>query len=456
MKKNFQILVFIFFCLLIFENAFSQDKYGENPELCKEKLSEFYEFAKNNDYEYAYEAWAYVFENCPKGSKNIYKYGLLIAEDRYNKATGAQKEIENKLIEEIYGKRVENFPDNLGKVYSDWATSLEERGAANEKVFEKLELAFNIDAAQMSIKNLAKYFEEVTALNTETNTQKVFDTYDDALDAVNTKIDYHSKASDISNQKVTNGQTLSSRENRALKNHEINLRGLGQVEGILDQILGEVATCARLIPLYQKGFESHKTDAKWLRRAASRLNSKECTDDEMFPKLVEAFVNVEPSADAYIYYATVLDKRGKQSEAISYRKKAVDLETDPYKKADYLYKIGYTYRRSSPSTAALYAKKALSERPSMGKAYLLLASTYASSANSCGTDELSKRMVYIAAANKARMAVKVDPSLTSRAKKYVDSYMASAPDKKLVFGSDYKSGQPFKIGCWINETVKVP
>ncbi len=86
MKKHFQILVFIFLCLLNFENAFAQDKYGENPELCKEKLSEFYEFARNKDYQYAYDAWVWTFENCPESSKNIYKYGLLIAEDRYEKA----------------------------------------------------------------------------------------------------------------------------------------------------------------------------------------------------------------------------------------------------------------------------------------------------------------------------------------------------------------------------------
>lgn len=456
MKKHFQISILILLCLLNFESAFSQDKYGENPELCKEKLSEFYEYARNKEYQYAYDSWVWVFENCPKGSKNIYKYGILIIEDRYKKSTGPQKGIESNLIDEIYAKRVENFPDNLGKVYSDWAVSLEERGATNEKIFEKLELAFNIDAAQMSIKNLAKYFEVVTNLNKDTNAQKVFDTYDDALDAVNTKIDYHSKASDSLNGKVAKGTALSSKENTTLENHEINLRGLGQVEGILDQILGEVATCDRLIPLYKKGFESHKTDAKWLRRAASRLNAKECTDDRIFTQLVEAYAAAEPSPEAYILVSIILDKQGKESQGNENRKKAVDLEKDPYKKADYLYKIGHTYRRSSPSTAVSYAKKALSFRPSMGKAHLLIASAYASSANSCGTDELSKRMVYVAAVNEARMASNVDPSLTSIAKKYVDSYMASAPDRKLIFGSDYVSGQSFKIGCWINETVKVP
>ena len=456
MRKNITQLLFSLFLLAGISNVYAQDKYGSEPEKCKTNLSIFFEYAKAKNYAPAYEPWTWVFDNCPKASKNIYKYGLIIAEDRYEKATGAQKEIENKLIDKVYAQRVENFPDNLGKVYSDWATSLEERGAANTEVFAKLEKAFTTDPSRMSIKNLAKYFQEVTNRNKDTNAQKVFDTYDDALEAVNDKIDGHTKSKDKADKKVADGGTLSKKEARKLKNDGINLRGLGQVEGVLDQILGEVATCDRLIPLYNKGFEAHKTDVKWLRRAASRLNSKECTDDPIFPKLVEAFVNAEPSADAYIFYATVLDKRGKKSEATSYRKKAVDLETDPYKKARLLYQIGSTYRRSSPSTAASYARQALTHRPSMGRAYLLIASAYAASANSCGTDEFTKRMVYVAAANKARTGMIVDPSISSTAKKYIRSYTSNQPNKKLTFTLGLTSGASHKIGCWIGETVKIP
>jgi len=318
------------------------------------------------------------------------------------------------------------------------------------------QLAFNADPAQMSIKKLAVYFQEVTDKNKDGNTQKVFDTYDDALDAVNKKIDYHTKSKDKLDKKVTDGGTLTKKEATKLKNDAINLRGLGQVEGVLDQIVGEVATCERLVPLYTKGFEAHKSDAKWLRRAASRLNSKECTDEAIFGELVEAYAVAEPSSEAYILVSIIYDKKGQKAKANEYRKKAVDLETDPYKKADYLYKIGTSYRRSSPRTAANFAREALSHRPSMGKAYLLIASAYAASANSCGTDEISKRMVFIAAANMAKKAMSVDPSISSLAKRYIKSYNANGPNKKLIFSSDYKSGDSFKIGCWINETVKVP
>ena len=71
-------------------------------------------------------------------------------------------------------------------------------------------------------------------------------------------------------------------------------------------------------------------------------------------------------------------------------------------------------------------------------------------------NQISKRMVYVAAADKARKAKSVDPGITAIANKYIKSYMASAPSKKLIFTEGLTSGSVHKIGCWINETVRIP
>ncbi|MEN8186303.1 MAG: hypothetical protein ABFR05_04145 [Bacteroidota bacterium] len=483
-------LVIGLFLLMGISTINAQDKWGSEPNKCKTNLSIFYEYAKVGNYEPAYEPWKWCMDNCPQSSKNLYKYGLKMAEYKYDQAAGVlpkgdkgsgdnivkvgrqyfDKTKVNKAemaklaqeVHDIYNLRIKYFPDNLGKVYSDWANfefkRYELEGIQNKSaIYDKLAKSFKADPAGMSVKNLGYYFQEFTTLNKDSNPQLVFDTYDDITDAVEKKMNKYSKELDVCNAKVEAGQTLSKKESSKKHAREVNLTALGQIEGLLDNTLSEVATCDRLVPLYKSNFEKNKTNVKWLKRAVSRLNQKECTNDAIYPKMVEAYVNAAPSSDAYVFYAGILMDRGDQNKAEEYFKKAIDLENDNYKRAKYYYRLANIMKnKGQKSKARDYAYKALKERPSMGSAYLLISNLYASSANSCGTDEFSKRMVYVAASDKARRAKSVDPGITSTANKYIKSYMASAPSKKLIFKLGLTSGSPHKIGCWIGETVRIP
>jgi len=450
MKTKKHILIAIV-AVLSMAHISAQDKYGDEPDKCKQTLSLFHESVKIGEYDNIYDDWRWCFDNCPKASLIIYTDGLKIANNMYE--TG-DKDKATALIDEIYTQRIKLFPQNLGKVYNDWSIALENRGASEDAVFEKLNQGYEHDPTGLSAKNLAKFFKQVTDKNKAGDVQKIFDTYDQIVEAVSVKIDEYNKELDVINAKKEQGKNLLSSEKITEKNNGINLRALGQVEIVLDQIVDEIATCDRLIPLYKKNLEQNKTDKVWLRRAVSRMFNKGCTEDAFYPQIVEVYVNADPSSQAYIFYADILDKNGDTSKALEYRNKAVDLEQDSYKKANLLYSIAGTLKSSSQKRS--YYMKALAARPSYGKAYLGIASLYANSANSCGDDEFSKRMVYVAALNKANMAKSVDPSLTSLANKYIKSYQANMPDKKMIFNSPYKSGDSFAIKCWIGETVKVP
>jgi len=452
MKKLFQIPLLILLCLVNFEKAFSQNGDTLNYKTCKKASLRFYSLAKAKDYKNAYEPWLWFVDNCAKVPKYGYTYGIKILEDRYKSSSGKQKEETSKLIDSLYKNRILQFPENLGKVYSDWASSLRKIDASKEIVFKKLELAFNTDPTKMSIKNLAIYFQEFTNKNKDTNTQKVLDVYDNVLEAINKKIYYHSKALDTLKKKVT----LSDKEKLELRNHQINLRGLGQVEGILDGVVfhSNLSNCEQLLPLYEKGFKIHSTDIKWLRQAFFRLSRNKCSETDIFKKISEAYLEVEPSLDGIICY--VGTSNNVSIKTINSMRQAIKAEKDPYKRAEYYYKIAVMYKNRSMNISRSYAYKALKERPNFGKPYLLMANLYAKSANACGEDEFSKRMVFIAAADKAKKAKEVDPSVTSIANKYIKSYMANAP-KFGGFPLDSKNlTKDFKIECWIGETVKIP
>ena len=73
----------------------------------------------------------------------------------------------------------------------------------------------------------------------------------------------------------------------------------------------------------------------------------------------------------------------------------------------------------------------MSNQPSLGRAYLLIASLYADSANDCGENQFNKRAVYWLAAQTAQKALRVDASL----KKVPSSrnYNGRAPTKTDIF-----------------------
>ena len=384
----------------------------------------------------------YLLDNCAGLSINIYKYGAKVAENLKDPA----------LAKKVYETRLANFPDkDPAKAHSDYAEFLSENKlASDDEVFEILKKAYDISPKDMGVKNIFRYFQIIADKYQDTEPQKVFDTYDDVMESVEEKLEDYSKKIAKLQEKDSVG-TITSREKRNLRAYTINSGLLGKVEGGLDAKISKIATCERLIPIYSRDFESKKADGVWLKRAVSRMYNKECTADPLFEKLANEYAKVTQSADAYNFLAGVLAKHGDKSGAAEMRKKAFDLETDPFKKAKYKLREAQS---ASGSRARALAYEALKYNPNMGKAYLFIASLYQRSVNSCGSDEFEKRMVYVAALNKAIKANQVDPGCG--AGRYISSYRKNVPSKKLVFQKGLASGASYRVGCWIGETVRVP
>ena len=449
MKKRIILLVNLFLFLgLQLVNAQANE--------CTIKYNLFKGDYQSKKYDDAFVNWMFLMDNCQKLSINTYKLGDKLAQIRFKDA--ADKTEAAALVKRVYQQRLENFPTkDPAKVHSDYATFLvKNKLASDDEVFEILQLAYSIDPNRMGVKNIYRYFQGITDANKDTNPQKVFDTYDDVLESVGEKLIDYAKKLKVLNDKVEAGQELDKKEKRKLRAYTINSKALGQVESGLDNIIIVLSTCDRLIPLYERDFEINKTNAKWLKRAVSRMFNKECTDDPLFEKLAIAYAEASPSADAYSFVAGVLAKKGDVSGAEEMRMKAFELETDLFKKANFKLKFAQSAKkRGQKSKARQLAREAISLNPNMGRAYLFIASLYATSVNSCGTNEFEKRMTYVAAYNKAVRASKVDPSMSSVARKFIRNYKANFPSKKVIFTEGVKEGDTFKVKCWINESVKI-
>ena len=438
MKKITILLAAIMFLAIAKTNA-QEDAERE----CKIKYNLFKGDFSSKKYDDAYANWIYLMDNCADLSINIYKYGASLAEDVRKDPVLAKR---------VYEQRLKYYPnDNPAKVHSDYATFLSDNKlASDDEIFKILETGYAIDPTKMGIKNLYSYFQGVTDRNKDTNPQRVFDTYDDVLENLNLKLEgYAKKLVELTKDSLNNKKLIKAYTN--------NSSALGTVEGGLDAIISEIATCERLIPLYKRDLEANRQNAVWLKRAVSRMFNKECQADPFYATLVKAFAEASPSPDAYAFLANVLEDNGDEAGANEMREKSFSLETDPLKKAKYKLKFAEAAKsRGQLSRARSLAREALKFNPNSGKAYLLIARLYQSSVNNCGSDEFEKRMVYAAALRQAQRAASVDSSISSVAQKYINSYSANLPSTKVIFTAGIAPGSNYTIKCWIGETVRVP
>jgi hypothetical protein len=116
--------------------------------------------------------------------------------------------------------------------------------------------------------------------------------------------------------------------------------------------------------------------------------------------------------------------------------------------------LTYTKLNDKP-TARSYARKAINADSDNGRAYILIGRMYADSQESCGKDEFEKQAVLWAAVDKFIQAKNADPDVKEEANGYINSYQPRFPDKKTIFFHNFKLGDTYTVGCWINETTTV-
>ena len=455
MKKK--SLMFLFGFMSVISVVIGQ---AQNPE-CMTNLSIFSEHSKVKNYDAAFEPWKMVRENCPELHLAIYVYGERILKDKIEKTQGTDKTSFIDMLSSMYDDSNKYFPKkfSVAGVAADKAILMyDEKIGTDEELYELLKNAYEKDRANFSNpKALYLYFSVLVDLHNagKKDLQEVFDTYDNVTEKIDEEKSELTKIIDSYLEKEEAG-TLTSKENKKLNNARINSESYDKISGSIDAKLGNLADCDKLIPLYEKNFDNKKTDAVWLKRAAGRMESKDCTDDPMFVKMVEALHQLDPSADSAFYLGLLNDKSGKSSEAIKYYNEAVDLHVDNYKKAKILYKIATKFKsRGQKSSARTYAQKALNYQPSMGNAYLLIANLYADSANECGSTTFEKRAIYWKAAEMARKAGRVDSSISGKANAAASSYDQRAPSKQDIFTASM-SGKTITFSCWVGGSVKVP
>ena len=437
---------------------------AQDPE-CMTNLSIFHEYVKADNFDAAYTPWMSVRTKCPKFNRAIIVDGEKILKHKIEKTSGdEQLKYLNDLLK-LYDEAHENYASkySLGEVLQDKAQLFykyrDELGKSDEDLYNEYDKIYVKDKKEFtSASALYTYFKLMVSLYDagKKPTQDLFNKYDDVIEKIEEEIQNASEKLNKYVAKEEAGEKLSSKEMKYKKYYEQTLEAYDKVTGSINTELGGRADCETLIPLYNKDFESKKSDAVWLKRAVNRMYNKECTEDPLYIQLVKAYDQTAPSSDTKVFVAGLLLKDGKTNEALGYFRQASDLETDNYKKGKLAEKIGQILKKKGRyGEARGYYREALKLNPSNGRPHLAIAIMYGNSANNCGSTTFEKRAVYWYAAQEAEKAGRVDPTLKGAASQTAASYRAKAPSKSDIFNSDM-AGKTITIGCWINGSVTVP
>lgn len=178
----------------------------------------------------------------------------------------------------------------------------------------------------------------------------------------------------------------------------------------------------------------------------SLLDKKKCETTETYAKLLDTLITLEPTANAYNKTGIYFLKNGKESKAIEYFKKAVELEVDADLKNEYLYNLATAQLASGQYRAAFNTAKTI-EGKYKGNAMQICGDAVAQLANGCGDTTFDRKANYWLANDyyKKAAALGVDVS-TSK-------YLNLAPTDDEIFNEGKTKGSTITLSCWGESTT---
>ena len=419
--------IILIFTILVSFNTNAQDKYGIDEEKCKQNLSMFREYYKQKNYSDALSPWRWAFMNCPASSGNIYKNGPKIIKERIKK----DKENKTAYIDTllmIFDQRVEYFGQKgyvLG--LKGYELILLDKNRSEEGL-GYLKESIDIDGNNSSVQAVFGYMKAMV------NLEKLgYKTKNDVLEAyflVAEIIDYN-----ILNESKTKKNFVKYSQK-------------------IEDLFTPYANCEDLVSLYSQRFNNQTNDIVLLKRITLLLNTKDCTDSDLFFNATKRLNELEPSSSSAYLLSKMSVSRSQSSEAIMFAKTAIDMEEEKNIKAKYYLALADAYRsQGSYSFARGAVLNALELREGWGEAYINLGNIYVAGAKSCGSDFESQTVYWIAV--DAFQKALVDPDTKYRASKSINTYSKYFPTKENCFFNGINAGNQHLVECWINKNTIV-
>lgn len=425
--------------LLADSHILANPRFGDDSLECSRNWSVYDEHYKHGDIGYAYEAWKYVFDYCPRVTLNIYVHGIPIVRFQYDNETDPSKKQEwLDLLMKVYDQRIQHF-GNEGYVLGRKATTLYQLQPDNtEALYEITRRSLELSGKDTESPVLQIHFLAAARMVDAgvLNTEDLVGIFGQSMEIID-----HNLAMDPED-----------------KGYYQNTRNT------ILTLFKPYGTCENLLGIYESRFDENRNDTEWLKRTSQMLDQSGCLDSDLYFRLTERLHQIQPDASSAALLGRLESSRGNYETSIRYLQEAANLyqnngaaETDNIFRTYWLM-ADMSYRQLQRlSRAREYALRAHEAKPIDGRPLVLIGEMYVASINDCGADEFAKKAVYWAAVDKFLQAASVaqDPEIKEKAQQLAEAYRAYFPNNEEIFFYGHTLGEAFRIGCWINETTTI-
>ncbi|WP_447635878.1 tetratricopeptide repeat protein [Flavobacterium microcysteis] len=435
---------------------------AQNSE-CKDKLVAFEEFVLKNSHDQTiYKRWKELKLQCPTESETVYLLGEKILSQKVDQANTAEEK--SPLISELsnlYDEHDKAFPNNKrGNRINKALLLYNNKAGDSREIFTFLDKAFQLDNSEFTNPEVLNLYSGLlVSQNEKKEIELTLDQLLEKLDQISGKVQSELKKSNQVKDNLTiKSQTakLTAEEQNSLQQSKLSISELTIVTENVNARIDKLTNCEVLISFYQKNFDKNSENALWLERVSDRLDAKKCKSD-FFIKVTEKLYALSPTAkSAYAMGMIARDKKDR-SQVIEYFTKSAELQTDVNKKAELYYLIATTYGYPDKEKAREFAKKALAVKPDFGKSYIYISQLYSNSTRDCaGSNAFEDKALYWLAAETAKKAGAVDPTMKKTADQLAADFIKQAPSKQEISMAKRKAGEQIAFKCWIGESVSIP
>ncbi len=411
---------------------------------------------KAGDLAGAYENWEAAYKIAPAANGSNYLHyadGRKILKDKFGKATDeAEKQKLVDRILKLYDEQVTCYGKNgqeaylLGRKAYDVFYYYQKYVTAPDDILQGM--------LEKTVKLAGNDIEDIILVPYATVVVNQFAA--EKMDKAGARAAYD-QLNAIADHNIANNAATAERFKQAKES----------MNGVFIRIERNIFDCAYFVNKLEPTYRQDADNIQVIENTIRELKRQGCESSE--PLLAElegkyaAWAQKENATRVATFEANnpasiakKLYDQGDNAGAIAKYQEAADAETNPEKKAGYMFSIASIQGRKLKkySKARSTALAAAKMRPNWGRPYMLIGDLYASSARSCGSD-WNQRLAVLAAIAKYSHARSIDPSVADEAGNKIGKYAASKPEKKDGFMQGIKAGDTAKVGCWIGETVRV-